>query len=113
MNILIEKLKNLIFSIEQLKIMHQLNEFKEKDNNLQKRLFIIFLGDKNASNDLYQSLLTNINKFNEIYEHIKEIKNIFSVYYPHEKNNIIINTRKLLISSTKIQLINFLIILQI
>ena len=46
MNILKEKLENFIFSMEELKLMYQLNNNDKDGNNLSKRLRIISLGKK-------------------------------------------------------------------
>ena len=89
MNILKEKLENFIFSMEELKLMYQLNNNDKDGNNLSKRLRIISLGNKNVYNHLSELLIKSINYFHVIYENIKIIINIFSNYYPNEKEEII------------------------
>ena len=96
LNILIEKLNNFIFSMEQLKKMYQLNKSKDKNNNLKKRLFIITLGDNTIAKSLYQKLNITIDTYYNTYEQIQKVINIFSNYYPNDKYNIIVKYKKII-----------------
>ena len=91
-----EKLKNLIFSMEQLKKLYTLKNSKDKNNNLKTRLFIISLGDNSISTTLYRKLNSIINSCYKTYEMLQKVINIFSIYYPNEKNNVIEEYRKII-----------------
>ena len=79
------KLTNFNFSMEQLKMMHKLND----ENSLKSRLSILTLGDELILEELYSMIIPKINSCFENFEKIEEIINICSIYYPNENNSII------------------------
>ena len=83
-----ENLIHLNFSLQQLKVMYNLDKNNDNDNNLIKRFSIICLGEKLDIENLYQSLIEKIKYCMEVFEKIEEIINIFSNYYPNEKSAI-------------------------
>ena len=83
-----ENLIHLNFSLQQLKVMYNLDKNNDNDNNLKKRFSIICLGEKLDIENLYQSLIEKIKYCMEVFEKIEEIINIFSNYYPNEKSAI-------------------------
>ena len=89
----IEKLQELNFSMQQMMIMHNLDN--NNDNNLEKRFYIISLGNKSIIDKLKKLLLKKIKYYVEIFEKIEEMINIFSNYFPNEKNNIIQELRRM------------------
>ena len=84
----INNLKKFNFSIQQLIALKELDNQKT-ENNLLQRLYIISLGDKSISDNLYNSLKEKIDLCYQILEQIKEIINIFSNYYPREEKDTI------------------------
>ena len=90
MNSIFKKLRRSNFSMLQMMKMHNLqNNNDNNDNNLQKRFYIIALGDESKIKILNKVLLKKIKCYVEIFEKIEEMINIFSNYLPNEKNNII------------------------
>ncbi len=83
-----ENLIHLNFSLQQLKVMYNLDKNNDNDNNLIKRFSIICLGEESDIENLYQSLIEKIKYCMEVFEKIEEIINIFSNYYPNEKRAI-------------------------
>ncbi|OUM67355.1 hypothetical protein PIROE2DRAFT_58828 [Piromyces sp. E2] len=91
MNDLIDKLTQFDFSMDQMKVLYQLNKDKSIDNkkNLINRIYLIALGKESIVNDLYKEIENKINEYIDIYNKIDEIIDVYSYYFPNNKSTLI------------------------